>query len=105
MPDWCLNDNNNRTLYTRGNQHIGDFNRNKRYIGLNNSHRDYITSFIHEHQEESHGDDAFNPRTDIVFNILSKPHDPFDRQIVEAIQIKQAPQKKVIIDKECAEVQ
>ena len=93
-----------RTLYVRGNQHRSDFARMKRAVGPNNNVRDKLSSFIMDHQEEFHGDDGVDQVADIKFTLLSKHRDLMDRQIMEAVHIKQALEKNILLDRKNKEV-
>ena len=85
-------------MHVRGNHHRSHFTRMKRALGPKNILKNKISSFIMDHQDEFHGDDSVDQVADIKFSPLSKHRDPMNRQIMEAVQIKQALEKKILLD-------
>ena len=82
-----------RTLYTRANQHLRDFEKCKSREGVD-MREDEMSCWISDHIREKHSSEyELNSKDIITFSVLSNHRDPFTRQTVEAVRIQQALDK------------
>ena len=96
-----------RTLYTRTQQHLQDYQRacaEGQRSSSNHREEDSKSSWMLDHSEEIHGG-LLDLEHDYEFQVLSSHRDPLTRQTAEAIRIQKALQQGIHIQRNGEPVQ
>ena len=76
-----------RTLFTRSNQHIGDYKKASQRPD-HDTDNDAVSSWMWDHAQVHGG--ILEAETDYNFGVICNYRDPFTRQVAEAVRIQKA---------------